>query len=214
MSRPMASILEDIQSAMMTMTEKECPARQELLDLANSCPQALFAAISGTAYNCAWDVRGELCRILGEAGSSECIEALGKLALGESPAYEYRFIRHGAAEGLEKANTDRANELLEQVKLRHPETAGHLYALIDSRTRLLSYADSLSLSPSGEEELRRTDMDAWKRYQHRKVTETANQAFRAKDYAQVVALLEPVEDCLTPSQVIKLKYARKRQADL
>ena len=48
------------------------------------------------------------------------------------------------------------------------------------------------------------------RLKHCRATEAANEAFREKDYAEVVRHLESVQDMLLPSQFKKLEYARKR----
>ena len=46
--------------------------------------------------------------------------------------------------------------------------------------------------------------------EHRRIAAQAAEAFRVKDYARVVALLGPVRERLTPSEIGKLEYARQQ----
>ena len=102
----------------------EPPHRDELVSMGEAAVGAIYESIQAIrpAFDCESDFRnrGELCRVLAEIGTDECVELLGTIALQHSNVYEFsNWIRPAAIEGLKKIGTDRCHDFLKEVKSKN-----------------------------------------------------------------------------------------------
>lgn len=112
----------------------------------------------------------------------------------------------------------RNQELYDQ---RYPKTRGQLNMLVFDASALRQTCMDLlhgdfsieleiaALLKKNHEDAVRQFHEENARWEHSRATEAANDAFRKKEFAEVVKQLESVQDRLTPSQIKKLEYARK-----
>ena len=100
------------------------PHRDELVSMGEAAVGAIYESIQAIrpGFDCESDFRnrGELCRVLADIGTDECVELLGTIALQHSNVYEFsKWIRPAAVEGLQKIGTERCHDFLKQVKAKN-----------------------------------------------------------------------------------------------